>query len=184
MPFVSSFAQRRKIDFFLPLVPRDATVLEIGSGSSWLKDHMLSNGWTGYVGLDIVPPADIVGDILQWQKIGLKAESFDAIIAFEVVEHVDCFQACWDLLKPGGCLLATSPVPERDWVMKILENLGLNQKRTSPHDHLVHFKTVNRFPDKHVKIIGGLSQWGVFRKTMGASASNRNGSLATACAAR
>ena len=66
---------------------------------------MRKGGWTGYHGLDIVPPADYVGDIRNWREIGLEPESFDVIIAFEVVEHVDCFKECYDLLKHGGKML-------------------------------------------------------------------------------
>lgn len=166
MPFLSNIAQNKKIRFFLDPIPKDAKVLEIGSGSGWVGDYMKANGWTGYVGMDIVPPAEIVGDINQWPSIGLEAESFDAIIAFEVVEHVDCFQACYDLLKDGGQLLMTTPVPGMDWAMKMLETVGLNQKRTSPHDFLVNLRNVPVFEDKQVRKVAGLSQWGVFTKRM------------------
>jgi 2-polyprenyl-3-methyl-5-hydroxy-6-metoxy-1,4-benzoquinol methylase len=47
-------------------------------------------------------PADIVGDILEWKRIGLQPESFDVIIAFELVEHVDCFQEFFDLLSQAA----------------------------------------------------------------------------------
>ncbi len=45
-----------------------------------------------------------------------------------------------------------------------LETLGLNQKRTSPHDHLIRFLDVPYFQHKEVRVMGFLSQWGVFRK--------------------
>jgi len=105
-----------------------------------------------------------VGNILLWRELGLEPESYDVVIAFEVVEHVDCFKACYDLLKPGGRLLLTSPLPHMDWVMRILERLGLNQKRTSPHDHLVYFQEVPHFEQKQIKIVALLSQWGIFHK--------------------
>ena len=155
MPLLSDIARRKKIQFFFRDVPKDARVLEIGSG------------WNNYVGLDIVPPADVVGDVREWRSLGLEGGSFDAIVAFEVVEHVDCFQACHDLLKPGGRMLITTPVPHRDWVMKVLERMGLNQKRTSPHDHLVYLEKVPQFTEKQVKVVAGLSQWGVFVKSPG-----------------
>ena len=47
---------------------------------------------------------------------------------------------------------------------KVLEQIGLDQKRTSPHDHLVDFRNVPYFEAKRIKIVGGLSQWGVFTK--------------------
>jgi hypothetical protein len=88
----------------------------------------------------------------------------DVYLAFEVVEHVDCFDACYQLLRPGGKMLITTPVPEMDWLLKITESLGLNQKRTSPHDHLVDLQNVPFFNQKKIKIVLGLGQWAVFTK--------------------
>jgi hypothetical protein len=68
------------------------------------------------------------------------------------------------LLKPGGILMLTSPLPHMDWLMRFLERIGLNQKRTSPHVNLTDFKKIPFFKEKHIKTIGFLSQWGVFVK--------------------
>lgn len=164
MPLLSDYARRKKIEYFFHDIPREARILEIGCGSAWVRDHFMRHGWTGYRGLDLVPPADVVGDIRRWREIGLEAGSFDVIIAFEVVEHVDCFQECHDLLRPGGRLMLTSPVPHMDWLLRMLEIAGLNQQRTSPHDHLVYFEQVPWKGEKHVRRIKGLAQWGIFTK--------------------
>lgn len=164
MPLLSQYAQIKKIEYFLKKIPKQARILEIGGGTGWVYDYLKQNGYNHYVGIDLVPPADIVGDIRDWRSLGLKEESFDAIVAFEVVEHVNCFQECFELLKPGGVLMLTSPVPHIDWAMKVLEGVGLNQERTSPHDHLVYFEDVPFFKAKDIKIIGFLSQWGIFTK--------------------
>lgn len=168
MPMLSDIAQRKKIEYFLNPLAKNAAILEIGCGARWVGDHLRSAGYTGYVGNDLFPPADIVGDIRKWRELGLKGESFDAIVAFEVVEHVDLFQEAFDLLKPGGQLLLTSPVPEMDWAMQLLEAVGLNQKRTSPHDHLIDFRTIPLFEAVSIRRVAGLSQWGIFRKPVGA----------------
>ena len=164
MPLLSDYARRKKARYFLASIPKDARILEIGSGSGWVGEYLKAGGWTHYVGLDVVSPADVLGNILDWRNLGMEPESFDAIIAFEVVEHVDCFQACYDLLEPGGMLLLTSPLPSMDWLMRLLEALGLNQRRTSPHDHLVYFRDVRWFERKEITIVGFLSQWGIFHK--------------------
>lgn len=168
MPMLSDIAQRKKIAYFLDPLPRDAAILEIGCGARWVGDHLRQAGYTNYLGNDLFPPADIVGDIRQWRQLGLMAASFDAIVAFEVVEHVDLFQEAFDLLKPGGVLLLTSPVPEMDWAMRLLELVGLNQKRTSPHDHLIDFAAIPLFEAVEIRRVAGLSQWGVLRKPIGA----------------
>jgi 2-polyprenyl-3-methyl-5-hydroxy-6-metoxy-1,4-benzoquinol methylase len=164
MPVISEFAQRRKIKYFIDKIPKNKAILEIGSGSGWVGDYFKNNGWKNYTGIDINPPADIVGNILNWKTLGLKNETFDVIIAFEVVEHVDCFKECKELLREGGMLFITTPVPHMDWLLRIFEFLGLNQKRTSPHNNLVYLKNVSCFKNKKVKVIASLSQWGIFTK--------------------
>ena len=167
MPLLSDIARRKKIKYFLDPIPKDAAILEVGCGSKWVGEYLRGHGWTNYTGLDLFPPADVVGDITRWRELGLKPESFDVIIAFEVIEHVDCFQECYDLLKPGGKLLLTSPVPHMDWAMKTLEALGLNQKRTSPHSNLTYFSRIAKFEPVELKTKAGLAQWGVLRKPAG-----------------
>ena len=63
MPLLSEIAQRKKIEFFLAPLAKNAAILEIGCGSLWVGDYLRANGYSGYVGNDLVPPADIVGDI-------------------------------------------------------------------------------------------------------------------------
>jgi 2-polyprenyl-3-methyl-5-hydroxy-6-metoxy-1,4-benzoquinol methylase len=164
MTILSSYARTRKIDYFLKGIPKERRILELGCGSGWVRKYLTTHGWSHYVGLDIAPPADIVGDITDWRALGIEEESFDVILAFEVVEHVDCFDPCYRILKPGGQLMLTSPIPHMDWVMKILEHLGLNQRRKSPHTNLVYFRDVPIFEYKDIKIVGFLSQWGIFTK--------------------
>ena len=164
MPTLSEFAKKKKIEYFLKQIPKNSCILEIGCGSGWVRDYLQNNGWTNYKGIDIVPPADIIGDICKWKELGIKEESFDIIIAFELVEHVNCFNECRELLKPGGKLMVTTPVPHMDWFMVFLEFLGLNQKRTSPHINLTYLKNVDCFSVKEIKIISYLAQWGIFIK--------------------
>ena len=131
MPLLSEYARRKKINFFLKDISKDAKILEVGSGEGWVGEYLTRHGWKNYVGLDVEAPADIVGDIRNWAKLGLHLESFDVIIAFEVVERVAIFPALYDLLRPGG-LMVTTPLPHMDWACQILEAMGLNQRRTSP----------------------------------------------------
>jgi 2-polyprenyl-3-methyl-5-hydroxy-6-metoxy-1,4-benzoquinol methylase len=161
---IQKFMQKKRTSYFLRQIHASDQVLEIGCGTGWFKQALIESGHANYQCIDLKAPADIVGDILQWQHLGLLPGSFDAIVAFEVVEHVDCFAACGDLLKKGGRLLITTPVPHFDWALKILENLGLNQKRTSPHSNLVYLKRIPWAGAKDIKTIFGLSQWAVFTK--------------------
>ena len=161
---IQKYMQKRRTSYFLPQIGKRDHVLEIGSGTGWFKQALLDSGHVGYKCIDLKAPADIVGDILKWRSLGLSPSSFDDIVAFEVVEHVDCFAACGDLLKSGGRLLITTPVPHFDWILRILEGLDLNQKRTSPHSNLVYLKQISWEGTKNIKTVLGLSQWGIFTK--------------------
>lgn len=166
MPALRDLARVKRLEYFLPRIPKDAQVLEVGCGAKWVADELKRGGWASYTGMDLFPPADIVGDVKQWRQLGLKAASFDVMIGFEIIEHVDLVQEAFDLLKPGGLLMLTSPVPHFDWVMQILERLGLNQKRTSPHCNLVYFRKLPLFELIDYRRVGGLLQFGILRKPL------------------
>lgn len=161
-PPISNYAQKKKIQYFFKNIPKSSKILEVGCGNYWLGDYLKHHGWKNYLGLDLSLPADIVGNIKNWKKLGLKKNSFDIIVAFEIVEHTDCFQELYDLLKPNGQLFLTSPIPHFDNILKLLETVGLTQKRTSPHDHLIYFDKIPRFLPLEIKTAGFLSQWGKF----------------------
>ena len=165
MPILSKYAQKKKINYFLKDISKKSKILEVGSGSQWLREYMEKNGWVNYVGIDLEVPADIVGDIRKWKQLGLKAKSFNYIIAFEVVEHVDIFKESYELLKDDGVLMLTTPVPHMDWILKLLEIVGLNQKRTSPHVNLIYLNKIKLFTPIDLKNIAFLSQWGKFKKS-------------------
>ena len=164
MPLLNRYVRKRKIDYFVDDIPKASRIFEVGCADGWLGRYLNENGWRHYVGLDLTPPADIVGNILDWKGLGIREQSFDVIIAFEVIEHVSCFQELFDMLVPGGSLLLSSPIPHMDWLLKIFEKIGLTQKRTSPHDHIVYFKDIPLFEPVEVRTVGCMAQWGKFRR--------------------
>lgn len=94
------------------------------------------------VSLDLIPPADVIGDVNAWRSLDLEPHGFDAVIALEVIEHVDCLESLMALCKPGGLIMLSSPHPRWDWAMHVLEAMRLTQRRTSAHDHLLEFSTI------------------------------------------
>jgi hypothetical protein len=60
--------------------------------------------------------------------------------------------------------MVTTPVPHMDWAMKMLEWVGLNQKRTSPHDHLIYLEEAPCFEERVTKRVAFLAQWGILIK--------------------
>ena len=171
MALLSDLARRRKLEYFLGQVPKDANLLEIGCADGWVGDYAVEHGWTRFTGVDILPPSRplphpfVLGDINEWQRLGLAAGSFDAIIAFEVIEHGDFVAAIEALLRPGGLLLVTTPVPRMDWLCQLLEAVGLNQRRSSPHTHLIRLRDLpDTLTPVRIQVKAGISQWGVFQR--------------------
>ena len=166
MPLLSAMARERKLAYFSTHLPNNASILEIGCGDGWVGRWLRSHGFARYVGLDVADSraADITGDIRDWRKLGIAPCSFDVIIAFEVLEHVDCLRDCYEILRPGGLLMLTSPLPRMDWLCRILELLRLNQPRTSAHCNLTDFRGISIFQRKHLRTPLHLVQWGIFMK--------------------
>jgi hypothetical protein len=164
MALLSRYARGRKLAFLLERIRPGQSVLEIGPGERWLGPALADGGVGGYRCVDLNVPADFVGDVRDWKRLGIPEASFDFVVALEVVEHVPCFDAIFALLKPGGHAFLTSPVPRWDPVCAFLERLGLSQRRTSPHDHLIDFERVPLLEPVLLKRVGFLSQWGLFRK--------------------
>jgi SAM-dependent methyltransferase len=150
---IQGWAQKKRLQFFKEHFRVGSKVLEVGYGSGWLKPELVALGIDDYIGIDVNSPADIVGNINKWRSLGLLANTFDVIVPFEVVKHVDYFSSCHALLKPSGKMLITTPLPQTDWILKITESCGINQKPTSPHDHLIDLRTVSIFLYKQISII-------------------------------
>lgn len=109
MQILSSIARKLKKTYFLDAVSKDDMVLEVGCGDGWVGKYLRERGVRQIISIDINPPANIVGDIREWRSLGLVTQSFDVIVAFELLEHVDCMEDCFALLKPGGGLWLLPP---------------------------------------------------------------------------
>lgn len=164
VPILSNWSRRLKKRYFLNSISPNHTVLEIGCGDGWVRRHLLQRGIHKIVDIDATPAAMINGDIRDWRALGLRPASFDVVVAFEVLEHVDCLEDCYALLKQGGRLMITSPNPPADPLLELLEKWHLNQPRTSPHNHLTYFKETEMFRVDRMWRPLGLSQWCILRK--------------------
>src|SRR4051794_11274015 len=160
---LSWHARRAKVEFFAAALPRQGTILDIGCADNWFKTALRARGFDNVVGLDLKPPADIVGDVHQWAQLGLEPHSIDAIVAFEVLEHDDFSQTFHDLLKPDGRLIATTPLPRMDPICKVFEAFHMLQRRTSPHTHLTDLRDLPKFVVVERRVRACISQWGILR---------------------
>ncbi len=161
---LQAWARSSRIRFFISYLHPGEHVLEVGPGEGWFRKAIAAEMSTSYLTIDTHAPANIAGDVRNWRQHGLEAGSFDVIVAFEVVEHTPCLPECRELLKPGGRLLITTPMPQFDWLLKLFENLRLIQARTSEHSYLTSVRSVPGFILEKARYPFGVGQWVVLRK--------------------
>jgi 2-polyprenyl-3-methyl-5-hydroxy-6-metoxy-1,4-benzoquinol methylase len=123
---------RWKLRFLLPELVAGERVLDLGCGGMWLTRILRSRGFD-CTGIDLHPPADIVGNIKEHR---FPAGSFDVVIALEMLEHEDCTEEIRRILRPGGKLIVSTPSPSWDWALWLGEKVGVCQPRSSPHSNL------------------------------------------------
>ena len=61
--------------------------------------------------------------------------------------------------------MLSSPHPNWDWLMKILEQWHLTQMRTSPHSHLIDFRKIPLTPIQLDRPMG-IHQVGFFKNSV------------------
>jgi 2-polyprenyl-3-methyl-5-hydroxy-6-metoxy-1,4-benzoquinol methylase len=128
----AGWADRWKLRFLLPELVAGERVLDLGCGGMWLTRILRSRGFD-CTGIDLHPPADIVGNIKEHR---FPAGSFDVVIALEMLEHEDCTEEIRRILRPGGKLIVSTPSPSWDWALWLGEKVGVCQPRSSPHSNL------------------------------------------------
>jgi len=141
-PLLSEISRKRKLALLNEYLAPKSCLLEVGTGDGWFARRLRESGHD-VMTLDLDGPADVVGNILDWRNLGLENKSFDAVVALEVIEHVDCLDEICVLCKQDGIIMLSSPHPRWDWVMKLLELIHLTQRRTSKHCNLTDFSTIN-----------------------------------------
>jgi SAM-dependent methyltransferase len=102
--------------------PRDARLLDIGCGTAWLAEH-----YPDYTGIDSSAEAiatarqsgrNVIEASVE-DELPFEAESFDAVVLKDLLEHVQdpvaIVREAHRVLKPGGRLFASAPDAQR-WV--------------------------------------------------------------------
>jgi 2-polyprenyl-3-methyl-5-hydroxy-6-metoxy-1,4-benzoquinol methylase len=127
--------QRQRIAKALPFVDPGSTVLDIGCADGEFFAAARGKVADG-VGVDLQQPDSWVGEPYElrvgpFPDVLHPGETFDAIVALAVVEHVpEDSLAIWakaipEHLKPGGRLVITTPSPRVDEILHALIRLRI-----------------------------------------------------------
>ena len=154
------FSQKTKCNLLLPYLTKKQKILDLGCGNMWLTKTLRYKGYN-CKGFALDPPADILANVKTYP---FKSKYYDVVIALEMIEHVNCFKEIKKMLKPGGLLILSTPVPHLDWLCNIGEKVGLMQPRGTPHSHLFYVKDVP-FKPILTRILFGIVQFGVFKNS-------------------
>lgn len=154
--------ERRVHEYILSRIEsKNNTILDVGSGSSWLAEKLdktenkvtsldisIKNVKMAKRKIDHEKHSQIVADSF---NTPFKNNSFDIIVASEVIEHVvepDKFiESLMELLKPSGKLIITTPYKEK---LRFYLCIHCN-KKTPVHAHLHSFdekKLISYHPEK------------------------------------
>lgn len=119
--------ERRVHEYIIANIPNDASnILDVGCGSAWVAQHYLKkNKYVFSLDISISNPLKATIKYTSEKHFGITADSyflpfqsnsFDSIIASEIIEHVispERFVAeLLRILKPGGYLIITTPYKE------------------------------------------------------------------------
>ncbi len=148
-------SEKRVHEFILSHVPKNAgRILDVGCGKAWVAENCCSIA-KEVVSLDIAftnvdkalkkysfpNHSGIVADSL---NLPFKENSFDIIIASEIIEHIvmpaKFVENMINILKPGGILLITSPYKE-----KLQFNLCIHCNKLTPKHAHIHSFDENSF---------------------------------------
>ena len=127
--------QRQRIAKALPFIPTGSSVLDIGCSHGAFFAAAGDRVETG-VGIDLQKPDSWVDGpyelrVGEFPDVLEPGETFDAIVALAVVEHVPregleiWAKAIPDLLTPGGRLIMTTPSPKVDEILHVLIKLRI-----------------------------------------------------------
>lgn len=153
-----SYPNRKKLAFLLPELRPGDRVLDLGCGGMWLTRELRARGFD-CIGVDVHPPADIVANV---HDAGFPDDSFDVVIALEMLEHEDCSAEIARILRPGGTLVVSTPMPRWDWLLWLGEQFGACQPRQTPHSNLFELEELP-FRLERRETIFGLVQLGIYR---------------------
>ena len=144
----TAHSERRVREYTLSLIPPGTqSILDVGCGSAWVAKALQKSG-PFHCSLDIsienprkalqrYPSPNHVGVVGDSYHLPFRDNSFDAIIAAEIIEHLHDPKAfateLMRVVKPGGAVIISTPYKE-----KLVQELCIHCHRLTPHNAHLH----------------------------------------------
>ena len=174
-PFIiTKYVADRRMEVILKALKRldkkKIKILDVGCGNQYITDKIRKGGYT-VTALDKESP-----ETSRWMKrkpdvimdathMDFMDNTFDVVVALEVIEHSPCLNEIKRVLKPGGLFLCSTPAPGTDWIRRILVYLRLLEDQDfEHHDHLVDLREIPMELLHYKKMFLGTSQMGILQK--------------------
>lgn len=161
MYLITEYVANSRIKLSKRFLKSHYLVLDAGCGNMNILKK-LKRKVKSIIGVDLKAPCNVMSNL---NKLGFKDNTFDAITCFEVVEHCNCWDELFRVLKPGGILIVSTPAPNTDWIRRILLKTNLLENQDfEHHDHIVDLRKLNYKPCLYKKMFLNTSQFGIFKK--------------------
>ncbi len=140
--------ERRVHEYIISKVPKEInTILDVGCGRGWVGEHFLPKGVKVHSldvstsnparAMELYPSDNHAGIAADSFKIPFVHDSFDVVIASEIIEHVidptEFVKELFRVVKKGGRLLVTTPYKE-----KLIYYLCVHCNKKTPANAHIH----------------------------------------------
>ena len=153
--FLEPYLQRQRMRRVIPLIPRNAVVLDLGCGVDATLLSALHSRIKKGVGIDLRPPhvrssklhpkLHFIAQKIQ-KELPLKSSAFTHVVclgAFGYFEHgKKILEELYRVLRPDGQLLFTVPMPLNRHIMAVLKYFGMLDRNLV--ERIRHYYTINQ----------------------------------------